>query len=149
VALVDVQHSHIRRWVAQMHSGRRIALILSGWRGFMSVGRTGVVSNPTTGLRAASAGPPKTLGVEAVQLASYTGGNARWSTRRTPQKIWLAWSCGTAASRLLLRLRPSSGRAGGLDVRGSAVVWIDADAGRNMCWAKATSAALCRWVAPR
>jgi len=38
VALLQVQNAHIRRWVAQMHgggrSGRGIALILSGWRGF-------------------------------------------------------------------------------------------------------------------
>jgi len=38
VALPQVQSAHVRRWVAQMHakgrSGRGIALILSGWRGF-------------------------------------------------------------------------------------------------------------------
>ncbi|MFY8178781.1 MAG: site-specific integrase, partial [Limnohabitans sp.] len=38
VTLEAVQNTHIRRWVAQMHSGGRsgrgIALILSGWRGF-------------------------------------------------------------------------------------------------------------------
>ena len=38
VPLLRVQNAHIRRWVAQMHgagrSGRGIALILSGWRGF-------------------------------------------------------------------------------------------------------------------
>ncbi len=40
VALRQVQNAHIRRWVAQMHSGGRsargIALILSGWRGSTS-----------------------------------------------------------------------------------------------------------------
>ena len=38
VELRAVQNMHIRRWAAQMHgkgrSGRGIALILSGWRGF-------------------------------------------------------------------------------------------------------------------
>lgn len=38
VPLLQVQNGHVRRWVAQMHragrSGRGIALILSGWRGF-------------------------------------------------------------------------------------------------------------------
>ncbi|NDF79854.1 MAG: recombinase XerC, partial [Betaproteobacteria bacterium] len=38
VDLAQVQTLHVRRWVAQMHSsgrtGRGIALILSGWRGF-------------------------------------------------------------------------------------------------------------------
>ncbi|MDP1999508.1 MAG: site-specific integrase, partial [Rhodoferax sp.] len=48
VALLQVQNHHIRRWVAQMHSGGRsgrgIALILSGWRGFYTwLGREGRV----------------------------------------------------------------------------------------------------------
>ena len=38
VDLAQVQTTHVRRWVVQMHSGGRsgrgIALILSGWRGF-------------------------------------------------------------------------------------------------------------------
>ena len=46
VELTQVQNAHIRRWVAQMHgagrSGRGIALILSGWRGFyVWLGRQG------------------------------------------------------------------------------------------------------------
>src|SRR6185295_5745913 len=52
VELTQVQNTHIRRWVAQMHgagrSGRGIALILSGWRGFyVWLGRQGLVTgNP-------------------------------------------------------------------------------------------------------
>src|SRR5688572_17264117 len=52
VELTKVQNTHVRRWVAQMHgagrSGRGIALILSGWRGFyVWLGRQGLVdSNP-------------------------------------------------------------------------------------------------------
>src|SRR3990167_9924128 len=52
VALTEVHNSQLRRWVAQMHgagrSGRGIALILSGWRGFYRwLGREGLVSaNP-------------------------------------------------------------------------------------------------------
>jgi integrase/recombinase XerC len=38
VGLTQVHSAHVRRWIAQMHgggrSGRGIALILSGWRGF-------------------------------------------------------------------------------------------------------------------
>jgi integrase/recombinase XerC len=58
VALEAVQANHIRRWVSQMHSsgrsGRGIALILSGWRGFYTwLGREGVVtSNPVQDVRA-------------------------------------------------------------------------------------------------
>src|SRR5512140_2222331 len=48
VELTRVQHAQIRRWVAHMHSGGRsgrgIALILSGWRGFYNwLGRQGII----------------------------------------------------------------------------------------------------------
>ena len=80
VPLTEVRNAHIRRWVAQMHSGGRsgrgIALIMSGWRGFYAwLGRQGLVtSNPVQDVRAPKAPKPlpKALGVdEAVQLASY------------------------------------------------------------------------------
>ena len=80
VELTDVRNAHIRRWVAQMHSGGRsgrgIALIMSGWRGFYAwLGRQGLVaSNPVQDVRAPKAPKPlpKALGVdEAVQLASF------------------------------------------------------------------------------
>ncbi len=81
VALTAVHNTHMRRWVAQMHSAGRtargIALILSGWRGFYTwLGREGLVgSNPVQGVRSPKAAKPlpKALGVEeAVQLASYS-----------------------------------------------------------------------------
>jgi len=80
VALTDVRNAHIRRWVAQMHSGGRsgrgIALIMSGWRGFYAwLGRQGLIaSNPVQDVRAPKAPKPlpKALGVdEAVQLANF------------------------------------------------------------------------------
>jgi len=54
VALQEVQSAHIRRWVAQMHSGGRsgrgIALILSGWRGFYTwLGREGLMGQQPRG----------------------------------------------------------------------------------------------------
>jgi integrase/recombinase XerC len=82
VALTQAQNLHMRRWVAQMHSGGRsgrgIALILSGWRGFYTwLGREGLVSsNPVQDLRAPKAAKPlpKALSVdEAVQLAAFEG----------------------------------------------------------------------------
>ncbi|MDP2819396.1 MAG: tyrosine recombinase XerC [Polaromonas sp.] len=82
VALTAVQNLHMRRWVAQMHgggrSGRGIALILSGWRGFYTwLGREGLVaSNPVQDLRAPKTAKPlpKALSVdEAVQLAAFQG----------------------------------------------------------------------------
>jgi len=84
--LQSVNNTHIRRWVAQMHSAGRtprgIALILSGWRGFYTwLGREGLVpSNPVQGVRAPKVPKPlpKALGVEeAVQLASYTNEQTR------------------------------------------------------------------------
>jgi integrase/recombinase XerC len=80
LSLQQVQNTHIRRWVAQMHSGGRsprgIALILSGWRGlYLWMGRQGLIDhNPVQGVRAPKAGKPlpKALGVdESVQLASF------------------------------------------------------------------------------
>ena len=80
VELTEVRNAHIRRWVAQMHSGGRsgrgIALIMSGWRGFYAwLGRQGlVISNPVQDVRAPKAPKPlpKALGVDdAVQLASF------------------------------------------------------------------------------
>jgi integrase/recombinase XerC len=80
VDLLQVHNAHIRRWVAQMHSGGRsgrgIALILSGWRGFYTwLGREGLVdANPVQDVRAPKQPKPlpKALAVDdAVQLASY------------------------------------------------------------------------------
>jgi integrase/recombinase XerC len=78
VPLTAVQGHHIRGWVARMHAGGRtgrgIALILSGWRGFYTwAGRYGHVShNPVVGVRAPKSPKPlpKALGVDdAVRLA--------------------------------------------------------------------------------
>ena len=97
VGLIDVQNTHIRRWVAQMHgagrTARGIALILSGWRGFyVWLGREGMVaSNPVQGVRAPKAAKPlpKALGVdEAVQLANYRAVSdpTQQSKQNTPVK---------------------------------------------------------------
>jgi integrase/recombinase XerC len=82
VEITQVHNAHIRRWVAQMHSGGRsgrgIALILSGWRGFYTwLGREGKISaNPVQDVRAPRQPKPlpKALPVDqAVQLASFSG----------------------------------------------------------------------------
>jgi integrase/recombinase XerC len=133
VALTGVQNPLMRRWVAQMHSGGRsgrgIALILSGWRGFYTwLGRQGLVeSNPAQGLRAPKAAKPlpKALGVEeAVQLAAYQGeeyteGDAGLQARDRCMTE-LLYGCG-------LRI----GELTGLDVvaSGQARGWIDVQAG--------------------
>ena len=131
VALTDVHSTHMRRWVVQMHgagrSGRGIALILSGWRGFYTwLGREGLVAaNPVQDVRAPKAAKPlpKALSVdEAVQLASYQApddaGDALLEAR--DQCITeLLYGCGLRIGELV-----------GLDVlaSGQARGWIDLDA---------------------
>ncbi len=131
VALTAVQNTHMRRWVAQMHgagrSGRGIALILSGWRGFYTwLGREGLVAgNPVQDVRSPKAAKPlpKALSVdEAVQLASYHADGADGDPRleaRDQCITELLYGCG-------LRI----GELGGLDVRasGQARGWIDLEA---------------------
>jgi integrase/recombinase XerC len=129
VAVQDVQPSHIRRWVAQMHgagrSGRGIALILSGWRGFYSwLGREGLVSsNPLQGVRAPKAAKPlpKALSVDdAVQLASFDcSDNDPWLEVRDAAIVELLYGGGLRVGELI-----------GLDAQASAQArgWVDLQA---------------------
>lgn len=129
VELVTVQPSHIRRWVAQMHSGGRsgrgIALILSGWRGFyIWLGREGLVSsNPVLDVRAPKAAKPlpKALSVDdAVQLASFTQMQADpWLEARDAAMVELLYGGGLRVGELT-----------GLDAQASdqARGWVDLQA---------------------
>jgi integrase/recombinase XerC len=130
VELTQVQNTHVRRWVAQMHSagrsGRGIALILSGWRGFyVWLGRQGLVShNPVQDVRAPKAPKPlpKALGVdESVQLAEYANADADpWLEARDCAMVELLYGCGLRVGELV-----------GLDAQASAQArgWIDLEAG--------------------
>ena len=110
VALLAVQNRHIRRWVAQMHgggrSGRGIALILSGWRGFYTwLGREGLVpSNPVQDVRAPKSGKPlpKALSVDdSVRLASFEGeDNSPWFEARDAAIVELLYGGGLRVSEL-------------------------------------------------
>ena len=110
VELVAVQNTHIRRWVAQMHaqgrSGRGIALILSGWRGFYAwLGREGQVAcNPVQDVRAPKAAKPlpKALSVDdAVQLASFhSDSNDPWLEARDAAIVELLYGGGLRVSEL-------------------------------------------------
>ena len=127
--LTQVQHAHIRRWVAQMHgagrSGRGIALILSGWRGFYGwLGRQGgITGNPVQGVRAPKVAKPlpKALGVdEAMQLAGFEDADANpWLEARDNAVVELLYGCGLRIAEL-----------SGLDVVASATArgWIDVEA---------------------
>jgi integrase/recombinase XerC len=133
VSLTDVQNNHIRRWAAQMHaggrSGRGIALILSGWRGFYTwLGRQGLISaNPVQDVRAPRQPRPlpKALGVdEAVQLAEHVAeADDTWLDARDAAMVELLYGSGLRVGELTgLDVAPSDGalRAG----RG----WIDLQA---------------------
>ena len=166
VGLTDVTHIHLRRWVAQMHgagrSGRGIALILSGWRGFYTwLGKEGLVpGNPVQGVRSPKSPKPlpKALSVdEAVQLAGFaanTGGTSGadpFLEARDQCITELLYGCGLRIGELV-----------GLDVQASARArgWIDAQAGdahvlgkgekrRSVPVGGAALKSLARWLAVR
>ena len=128
--LTQVQSGHVRRWVAQMHgggrSGRGIALVLSGWRGFYRwLGREGLVpSNPVTDVRAPKTGKPlpKALGVdEAVRLAEFRDEqDSPWLRARDAAMVELLYGCGLRVGELI-----------GLDAQAGpqARGWIDMQSG--------------------
>ena len=130
VLLTDVHNTHIRRWVVQMHgagrSGRGIALILSGWRGFYTwLGREGLLtSNPVQDVRAPKAPKPlpKALSVdEAVQLASHV--------TKPDESDPVAEARDHCITELLYGCGLRIGELVGLDVRAGAAAqgWIDTD----------------------
>lgn len=165
IALTAVQNHHVRRWVAQMHaggrSGRGIALILSGWRGFYTwLGREGLVSaNPVQDVRAPrQARPlPKALGVdEAVQLADHVAeDDDPWLEVRDAAMVELLYGSGLRVGELV-----------GLDVAASDAAqragrgWIDLPSAEVQVQGKGSKrrgvplgtqalAALERWLAVR
>ena len=165
VALTAVQNHHVRRWVAQMHaggrSGRGIALILSGWRGFYTwLGREGQISaNPVQDVRAPrQARPlPKALGVdEAVQLADHVAeDDDPWLEVRDAAMVELLYGSGLRVGELV-----------GLDVAASDAAqrggrgWIDLPSAEVQVQGKGSKrrgvplgtqalAALERWLALR
>ena len=161
VALPAVQNHHIRHWAARMHaggrSGRGIALILSGWRGFYAwLGCQGLIgANPVQDVRAPGQPRPlpKALGVdEAVQLAEHMAeADDPWLDARDAAMVELLYGSGLRVGELV-----------GLDVLASdhARGWIDLDAAeahvlgkgskrRTVPVGKAALAALHAWLALR
>jgi integrase/recombinase XerC len=130
VELTRVQNAHVRRWVAQMHaggrSGRGIALILSGWRGFYAwLGKQGLVaSNPVVDVRAPKAPKPlpKALAVDdAVQLATHEDADADpWLEVRDAAMVELLYGSGLRVGELV-----------GLDIEAGATArgWLDLESG--------------------
>lgn len=139
--LLQLTSAHIRRFVAQMHSGGRggrgIALILSGWRGFYTwAGRQGLVAhNPVQDVRAPKAPKPlpKALGVDdAVRLADYENTGADpWLEARDAAMVELLYGCGLRVGELV-----------GLDAVASTEAqregrgWVDLQAGEAHVFGK-------------
>jgi len=120
---------HIRRFVAQMHaagrSGRGIALILSGWRGFFNwAGREGLVErNPVQDVHAPKSPKPlpKALSVDDAMRfseASHAQGDP-WVQTRDSAMVELMYGSGLRVGELV-----------GLDTAASvqALGWIDMEA---------------------
>ena len=125
LALIDVKNHHVRRWIGSMHSGGRsgrgIALILSGWRGFYAwLGRQSLVaSNPVQDVRAPKAPKPlpKALAVDdAVQFADFVSEDAPWLEARDAAMVELLYGSGLRVGELV-----------GLDAVASAQAlgWVD------------------------
>ena len=126
---LQLQTKDIRRFVAQMHSagrsGRGIALILSGWRGFYTwAGREGLMDhNPVQDVRAPKSPKPlpKALSVDdAVRFAE--SGNPQgdpWVQARDTAMVELLYGSGLRVGELV-----------GLDVVASdrASGWVDVQA---------------------
>ena len=161
VDLPAVQNTHIRHWVVQMHSGGRsgrgIALVLSGWRGFYAwLGRTSrITSNPVQDVRAPRAAKPlpKALSVDdSVQLASFhSETNDPWLEARDAAMTELLYSSGLRVGELT-----------GLDWVASSTArgWVDMDAAEAHVLGKGSKkrsvpvgakalAALIAWLAVR
>ena len=165
VALTTVGNHHVRRWVAQMHaggrSGRGIALILSGWRGFYAwLGREGLISaNPVQDVRAPRQPRPlpKALGVdEAVQLADHHDEeDDPWLDARDAAMVELLYGGGLRVGELIgLDVAPSdaalrAGR-GWLDLASAEVqVQGKGDKRRTVPVGRGALQALQQWLAVR
>ena len=165
VALTTVGNHHVRRWVAQMHaggrSGRGIALILSGWRGFDAwLGREGLISaNPVQDVRAPRQPRPlpKALGVdEAVQLADHADeADDPWLDARDAAMVELLYGGGLRVGELIgLDVAPSdaalrAGR-GWIDLLGAEVqVQGKGDKRRTVPVGRGALQALQQWLAVR
>ena len=165
VALTAVGNHHVRRWVAQMHaggrSGRGIALILSGWRGFYAwLGREGLISaNPVQDVRAPKQPRPlpKALGVdEAVQLADHHDEeDDPWLDARDAAMVELLYGGGLRVGELIgLDVAPSdaalrAGR-GWIDLLGAEVqVHGKGDKRRTVPVGRGALQALQQWLAVR
>ena len=160
LALCEVSHHHIRRWIATMHSGGRsgrgIALILSGWRGFyVWLGRQGLVaSNPVQDVRAPKAPKPlpKAMGVDdAVQFADFRSEDGAWFEARDAAMVELLYGSGLRVGELVgLDVRPGPQSKGWIDLQEAQAHVLGKGAKRRAVpVGSAALRALERWLALR
>jgi integrase/recombinase XerC len=160
VALLEVKNHHVRRWVAQMNSGGRsgrgIALILSGWRGFyVWAGRHGLVdSNPVQDVRAPKVPKPlpKALGVDdAVQFADFESDDHAWLEARDCAIVELLYGSGLRVGELVgLDVLASKAARGWVDMQASeAHVLGKGEKRRTVPVGSTALAALHRWLVLR
>jgi len=160
LALCEVSHHHIRRWIAMMHSGGRsgrgIALILSGWRGFYAwLGRQGLVSsNPVQDVRAPKAPKPlpKAMGVDdAVQFADFQSEDGAWFEARDAAMVELLYGSGLRVGELVgLDVQPGPQAKGWIDLREAQAHVLGKGAKRRAVpVGSAALRALERWLALR
>ncbi len=161
VDLLQVQDGHIRRWVAQMHgagrSGRGIALILSGWRGFYRwLGRQALVaSNPVQDVRTPRVGKPlpKALSVdESVQLAGFVNDRADpWLEARDAAIVELLYGGGLRVGELTgLNVQASANARGWIDLQAAEAHVLGKGSKRRTVPVGATAVrALAAWLALR
>jgi len=160
LALCEVSHHHIRRWIAMMHSGGRsgrgIALILSGWRGFyVWLGRQGLVaSNPAQDVRAPKAPKPlpKAMGVDdAVQFAQFRSEDGAWFEARDAAMVELLYGSGLRVGELVgLDVQPSPQAKGWIDLQEAQAHVLGKGAKRRAVpVGSAALRALERWLALR
>lgn len=132
LTLTSVQAQHVRGWVARMHaagrSGRGIALVLSGWRGFFSwaVRHGHVTHHPVVGIRAPKSPKPlpKALGVDdAVHLADWRR-HANDPVREARDRciVELLYGCGLRLGELLgINVTGADPRQGWVDMQAAEV----------------------------
>ncbi len=160
LALCEVSHHQIRRWIAMMHSGGRsgrgIALILSGWRGFyVWLGRQGLVySNPVQDVRAPKAPKPlpKAMGVDdAVRFADFCSEDSAWFEARDAAMVELLYGSGLRVGELVgLDVQPGPQAKGWIDLKEAQAHVLGKGAKRrSVPVGSAALRALERWLALR
>ncbi len=160
LGLCDISHHHIRRWITMMHSGGRsgrgIALILSGWRGFyVWLGRQGLVtSNPVQDVRAPKAPKPlpKAMGVDdAVEFADFQSKDGAWFEARDAAIVELLYGSGLRVGELVgLDVQPGPQAKGWIDLQEAQAHVLGKGAKRRAVpVGSAALRALERWLALR